>query len=66
MDGTTQVLIKFNDPLQANALAIMAEDGTLGEVINEKMATIGAGLDDTEAAVHYSDHEFTPHTINFQ
>lgn len=64
MDGTTEVKIVFKTPHQANAFAMLAEDGKLGEMINEN-AVVQGQLEDTEATVFYSESDFDPHQIEF-
>lgn len=60
-----KVTIEFEDNIQANALAIMAEDGLLKDFINKQLNSIGLPdnliSEDSEADVQFDEDDFSPH-----
>ena len=64
------VKITFSNKIQANALAILAEQGELGLFINEYLDKIGASpiiADEYPYELTYDDDDFSPdHEVEYE
>lgn len=63
------VTVEFEEKEQANAFAILAEDGKLGEFLNEYIRSVGGGAFmevDEDAEVDFDEGHNPEHEVTFR